>query len=279
MKTDLPSYARLILASVAFTLMGTAAGVFAAPAAAHAAGLTVKEAIENSPGRSAPDEARFQRGVKAYDAGDYATAFKEWLPLAQHDDLAAMRNVGLLLRKGLGTKRDPERALYFFERAAEAGFVSAELNAAFMYLEGDGIPRDYEKASFWLHLAAVAGEPIAQYNLGVMFEKGLGVSRDLPRAMGWYALAARQGHSMALGRLAQLVPTLPPPNPPPNEQAARAMKTVVPPPPVELLLPAEGGNADTGAGEDAPADKAEDETPEAPSAAVHTPVGDPTAIP
>lgn len=234
MKKDIPSYVRLILASAAFA----AAGAFLLPNAAKTEGLTVKEAIENSPGRrSGPDEARFQRGVKAYDRGDYASAFEDWLPLAQQDDLAAMRNVALLLRKGLGTERDPERALFFYERAAEAGFVPAQLNAAFMYLEGDGIPRDYKKASFWLHLAAVAGEPIAQYNLGVMFEKGLGVSRDLPRAMGWYALAARQGHSMALARLAELVPTLPPPNSPPGEAAAKTVKPAPPAPPVDILLP------------------------------------------
>ncbi|NIJ42584.1 hypothetical protein FHS78_002886 [Parvibaculum indicum] len=246
MKKDLPSYVRLILASAAFA----AAGVFLVPPAAQAEGLTVKEAIENSPGRrSGPDEARFQRGVKAYDEGDYAAAFRDWLPLAQRDDLAAMRNVALLLRKGLGTERDPERALYFYERAAEAGFAPAQLNAAFMYLEGDGIPRDYKKASFWLHLSAVAGAPIAQYNLGVMFEKGLGVSRDLPRAMGWYALAARQGHSMALGRLAQLVPTLPPPNPAPGEAAAKAVKPAPAPPPVHIMLPDTDIHADMDAGD------------------------------
>lgn len=249
MTRNLQSFARLFLAFAALA----AAGAFLVPGAAQAEGLTVKEAIENSPGRrSAPDEARFQRGVKAYDKGDYASAFKDWLPLAQQNDLAAMRNVALLLRKGLGTERDPVRALFFYERAAEAGFVPAQLNAAFMYLEGDGIPRDYKKASFWLHLSAVAGEPIAQYNLGVMFEKGLGVSRDLPRAMGWYALAARQGHSMALGRLAQLVPTLPPPNPPPDEAAAKAVKPAPPAPPVDILLPDTGMDTDPSAAPQAP---------------------------
>ena len=269
MTRNLPSFARLIiLASAVFVT----AGAFIVPARAE--GLTVKDAIENSPGRSLPDEKLFQSGVKAYDKGDYAEAFKDWLPLARNDDLAAMRNVGLLLRKGLGTKRDPERALYFYERAGSAGFVPAQLNAAIMYLEGDGIPRDYKKASFWLQLAAVSGEPIAQYNLGVMFEKGLGVPRDLPRAMGWYALAARQGHSMALGRLAELVPTLPPANPPPSDAAAKAVKPVPAPPPAQLLLPKDDGSE----GATAPHQDVGDGL-RAPTAAIHTPLGEPPVEP
>ena len=148
-------------------------GLFLAlvPAAPRAApGATVQEQVEQTGPTRAEIAARFDKGVTAYDEGDYARAYDIWLPLAQRDDLAAMRNVALLLRKGLGVERDPERALYFYERAAHGGLVSAQVNTAFMYLGGDGIPQDYKTASFWFHAAAVAGVPVARYNLGVMYE-------------------------------------------------------------------------------------------------------------
>ncbi len=155
-----------------------------------------------------PPSERFREGVAAYDKGDFTTAFNIWLPLAQQADLAAMRNVALLLREGKGTKRDPVRALWFYEEAGSKGFALAQVNAAFMHLEGDGVPKNLEAAAFWFHAGARAGSPIAQYNLAVMYERGSGVEKDMGKALGWYALAARSGSKPALDRLALLVPAL-----------------------------------------------------------------------
>lgn len=155
-----------------------------------------------------PPSERFQQGVAAYDKGDFTTAFKIWLPLAQQSDLAAMRNVALLLRTGKGVARDPARALWFYEEAGSKGFALAQVNAAFMHLNGDGVPKNPEAAAFWFHAASLAGSPIAQYNLAVMYESGKGVDKDIGKAIGWYALAARGGSELAIKRLAILVPEL-----------------------------------------------------------------------
>ncbi len=155
-----------------------------------------------------PASERFRQGVAAYDKGDFTQAFKIWLPLAQQTDLAAMRNVALLLRTGKGVKRDPTRALWFYEEAGSKGFTLAQVNAAFMHLEGDGVPKNLETAAFWFHEAARAGSPIAQYNLAVMYERGTGVDKDMAKALGWYALAARSGSQPAIKRLETLVPAL-----------------------------------------------------------------------
>ena len=219
---------------VAVSLAFSAFGALAQP------GVTVGDRLEQSRPDAAERSARFDEGVAAYDAGDYRKAFDIWLPLAQNDDLAAMRNVALLLRKGQGTTRDPERAIYFYERAAQGGLTSAQVNAAFMYLDGDGIPQDYRKASFWFHTAAIAGVPVARYNLGVLYERGLGVEADQARALAWYTLAARSGHEKALERLTQLVPSLP--GPPPPSEADAAVSTTAPPPP-EAEIDHFGGTA------------------------------------
>lgn len=178
-----------------------------------------------------PPSARFKAGVAAYDMGAYTSAFAIWLPLAQAGDLAAMRNVGLMLRKGEGTKRDPVRALWFYEEAGRKGFALAQLNAAFMHLQGDGVPKNLDAAAFWFHAAALAGSPIAQYNLAVMYERGTGVEKDMPHALGWYALAARSGSKLALERLAVLVPAVAGPKAPSPADVPAAKLAPSPPPP------------------------------------------------
>jgi len=156
-----------------------------------------------------PAAADFAAGVAAYDSGDYATAFAEWLPLAENGDAAAQRNVGHLYRKGQGVEQDLVRAAEWYRRAAETGFARAQANLASMYLRGDGVPQDYAEAAKWFERAAIQGHSIAQYNLAVMYERGLGVEQSEPKALAWYYNAARAGHEKAADRLASLV--IPPP--------------------------------------------------------------------
>lgn len=205
------------------------AACVAAPAALAQPGVTVRDRIEQARPTSAEKSDSFNEGLLAYDKGNYARAFEIWLPLAQQDDLAAMRNVALLLKEGRGTQPDAVRALYFFERAGRGGLVSAQVNTAFMYLNGEGTAQDYRKASFWFHAAAIGGVPAARYNLAVLYENGLGVDRDPARALAWYALAAQSGHGMALKRLTEIVPSLP--GPAAQEPEDAAVSTPAPPPP------------------------------------------------
>lgn len=44
--------------------------------------------------------ANFQDGLRAYEKGDYTSAFMEWLPLAEHGKASAQFNIGLLLAEG-----------------------------------------------------------------------------------------------------------------------------------------------------------------------------------
>lgn len=156
---------------------------------------------------SLPATARadFAGGMTAYESGDYAGALKEWLPLAENDDLAAMRNVGQMYRLGLGVPKDAATAAKWYRRAAEMNFDRAQANLAALYLVGDGVPQDFKEAARWFDAAARQGHVLSQYNLAVLYERGLGVAQSDARALGWYNLAARAGHSEALERLSQLV--------------------------------------------------------------------------
>ena len=51
---------------------------------------------------STPAFADFQKGLDAYQSGDYATALKEWEPLAEQGNADAQYNLGVMYYQGKG---------------------------------------------------------------------------------------------------------------------------------------------------------------------------------
>jgi TPR repeat protein len=149
----------------------------------------------------------FDSGVAAYDSGNYEQAFKIWWDL-QFEDVAAMRNLGMMLRKGVGTAKDPKRAEEIYQRAAEAGLPTAQADLADMLLKGEAGPPDLERALPLLQAAAAANHPVAQFQLGQLYETGAPplVPQNLEVARQLYAAAATHGMKEAADRAAFLGP-------------------------------------------------------------------------
>ncbi len=110
-----------------------------------------------------PAWADYQAGMDAYNRGDFATALREWRPLAEQGDAKAQFSFGLL------------------------------------HENGDGVPRDYAKARQWYEKAAAQGDAKAQLYLGLQSSFGQGVPMDLVEAYMWYSLAAGNGNAHAPG--------------------------------------------------------------------------------
>ncbi len=55
---------------------------------------------------AAPAWAGYDEAKAAYKRGDYATALREWRPLAVQGDADAQYNLGFMYRKGLGRRQD-----------------------------------------------------------------------------------------------------------------------------------------------------------------------------
>ena len=96
----------------------------------------------------------FQKGLAAANRGDYASALREWQPLA--------------------TK----------------GHANAQYKLGFMHEEGRGVPLDFIKAAKWYRKAAEQGHAVAQRSLGLKYEYGRGVPRDYVLAHMWFSLSA-----------------------------------------------------------------------------------------
>jgi len=103
---------------------------------------------------SVASAADFHTGMSAYHDGDYATAYDEWLPLAEDGSAPAQFNLGLLYRYGKGRPTDPETALVWYRKAAESDFAPAQYETAEMYEGGLGVERDPIEAYKWFKLAA-----------------------------------------------------------------------------------------------------------------------------
>lgn len=63
--------------------------------------------------------ADFAAGAAAYKNGDYATAYKEYLQLAEQGDVRAQLSLGLMYQTGKGVPKNDNEALKWYYRATE----------------------------------------------------------------------------------------------------------------------------------------------------------------
>ncbi len=97
--------------------------------------------------------ADYQAGEEAYDRGDYATALKEWRPLAKQGDADGQYGLGILYRYGNGVPRNRAEGARWLRLAAEQGNSAAQRTLGDLYYIGRGVPKDYVLAHMWYNLA------------------------------------------------------------------------------------------------------------------------------
>jgi len=139
----------------------------------------------------------FEKGLRAAQSGDFATALKEWTPLAEQGDVDAQYNLALMYTDGKGVTQDYKEAFNWFRKAAEQGFGNAQHNIAVTYADGKGVVQDYKEAVNWFRKAAEQGDGDAQVNLGAMYALAQGVVQDYVYAHMWWNIAAANGEKGA----------------------------------------------------------------------------------
>jgi hypothetical protein len=73
-----------------------------------------------------PASADFKSGLDAYQRKDYATAMKEWKPLAENGDSRSQACVGTMYATGAGVRRDYREARRWLGSAAAQGNEAAK---------------------------------------------------------------------------------------------------------------------------------------------------------
>jgi TPR repeat protein len=137
------------------------------------------------------------RGLQAYERGDFAAALQEWRPLAEKGDAVAQCNVGLMFNSGEGVLRDFVEAARWFRLSAGQGYMDCQNVLGTMYYWGEGVPQDFAEATRWFRAAAEQGHAPAQFSIGRAYVTGEGVRQDYSEAVRWFHMAADQGDSSA----------------------------------------------------------------------------------
>jgi len=91
--------------------------------------------------------ASYQRGLEAYNKGDYKTALVEWQPLAQQGISETVFNLGPVNTSHL--IREQHNAM-------------AQFNLGVIYLKGQGVVSNKVESHYWFNLAASQLQNITQ---------------------------------------------------------------------------------------------------------------------
>ena len=140
----------------------------------------------------------FNKGLEAAQKGDFATALREWRPLAEQGDAKAQFNLGVMYDNGQGVTQDDKEAVKWYRKSAEQGDAKAQYNLGVMYGNGAGVTQYYKEAVKWYRKAAEQGHAKAQNNLGLMYYNGDGVLEDDVYAHMWWSIAASNGDDDAM---------------------------------------------------------------------------------
>lgn len=94
--------------------------------------------------------------------------------------------------------KDKKTAMSLLRKAADSGFVPAQVQIGVMYAEGVGVHQNNHRAVEWFKLATqLSNNPEANFYLGEAFFRGLGVPQDYGTAVPHYQKAATGGHPVA----------------------------------------------------------------------------------
>lgn len=143
--------------------------------------------------------ADLQKGLDAFNEGDYATSLAECQPLAEAGDAGAQFCIGRLYANGFGVAMDDALAIKWYSLAADAGHAEAQFNLGVMYANGWGVDMNWEESARYYLLAAEQGFVPAQKALAYAFGHGMGVTKDRVQAYAWYDIAAQTGEDLGAG--------------------------------------------------------------------------------
>ena len=161
--------------------------------------------------------ADFQAGLDAYQAGDYATALKEFRSLAEQGFADAQYNLAWMYEHGEGVTQDYKKALKWYQLAVEQGDATAGHQLGVMHHYGWGVKTNYKEALRFYRLAAPQVVQ-SQYSLGAMYYQGQGVNQDIVIAYMWFYVAAENGNPRSKGNINVLAKEMKP------KQIAKAEK-------------------------------------------------------
>lgn len=104
------------------------------------------------------NRGNIEDATKAYDQGDYKTAYRLYKQLAEQGHAPAQTNLGMMYEDGRGIPQDYTEAAKWYRKAAEQGWPTGQGFLGALYIFGTGVPKDDVLAHMWISLA-ISGLP------------------------------------------------------------------------------------------------------------------------
>ncbi len=105
----------------------------------------------------------------------------------------AMEMLGGNYAFGKGYEKDSKKAIYWFEKAGNAGVDRAWGWIGLMYLRGILVDQDFNKAAEYITKGVELNDSYAMALMGEMYEEGKGFKADEKRGLNWYKKSADLG--------------------------------------------------------------------------------------
>lgn len=115
----------------------------------------------------------------------YDDRFRKWQTQAEQGDPRAQYSLGNAYLKGNEVKKDINKAIEWFEKAAKQKHAKSEYKLGKLYYEGNSVRRNYSTSYRWIKKSAEHGHHPAQFLLGKMYALGHGTDKDLDIALDW----------------------------------------------------------------------------------------------
>lgn len=154
---------------------------------------------------AAPAVSSVKAGIDAWQKGDSARAIAIWRSLAEKGDSDAAFNLGQAYRLGRGVAADSGQAKRWFEVAAKAGHLDAQVSLGLLLFDS-GSRRE---GLAWLSRAAERGEARALLVVGTALFNGDELPQDAVKGYAYVSRAAAQGLPPAKETLAEMDRVLP----------------------------------------------------------------------
>ena len=148
---------------------------------ANVAITPVVELLLKHMARAHVERTKFERACAYEESGDYERAFRLFKSLALRGDSGAQLNVGYFYDRGLGVRRNQEKALYWYRRNYARGEASGANNIATVYRDRG----DLKRAISWFLKAVEMGDDGAALELARIYlsqGKSADAKRFLKRA-------------------------------------------------------------------------------------------------
>lgn len=122
--------------------------------------------------------------------------------------IPAIEEVIRCYANGVGVKRDSKKVIQLYKKFARAGDARSQYLLA-SHFEQLNSRANLNKAVAWFEVAANAGYLAAQLDVARCYEKAIAVNKNLATAAAWYERAARQGDVSAQHQLALCLMQMP----------------------------------------------------------------------